>query len=173
MSNEAKWYVIHTYSGYENKVKGDLEKMVENRKMQDLIFDLKIPTETVTEIKGDKTREVERKLFPGYVFIKMIVTDNSWYVVRNIHGVTGFVGPASKPVPLTEAEVAKFGVEKHSVELAYSVGDNIKVISGPFEDMEGVVDEIDADNNNVRVLITVFGRQTPVDMDLDQIVLVD
>lgn len=173
MSNEARWYVIHTYSGYENKVKGDLEKMVENRKMQDLIFDLKIPTETVTEIKGDKTREVERKLFPGYVFIKMIVTDNSWYVVRNIHGVTGFVGPASKPVPLTEEEVAKFGVEKHSVELAYSVGDNIKVISGPFEDMEGVVDEIDAANNNVRVLITVFGRQTPVDMDLDQIVLVD
>ncbi len=173
MSNEAKWYVIHTYSGYENKVKSDLEKMVENRKMQDLIFDLKIPTETVTEIKGEKTREVERKIFPGYVLIKMIVTDDSWYVVRNIHGVTGFVGPASKPVPLTDAEVAALGVEKHSVEVAYKVGDNIKVVYGPFEDLTGVVEEIDTQNNSVRVLITVFGRQTPVEMDLDQITLAD
>ena len=173
MSNEAKWYVIHTYSGYENKVKGDLEKMVENRKMQDLIFDLKIPTETVTEIKGEKTREVERKLFPGYVFIKMIVTDDSWYVVRNIHGVTGFVGPASKPVPLTEQEVAKFGVEKHSVEVSDKVGDNVRVVYGPCENMEGVVEEIDIPKNSVRVLVTVFGRQTPVEMDLDQIALVD
>lgn len=173
MSNEAKWYVIHTYSGYENKVKSDLEKMVENRKMQDLIFDLKIPTETVTEIKGEKTREIERKIFPGYVLIKMIVTDDSWYVVRNIHGVTGFVGPASKPVPLTDAEVAALGVEKHSVEVAYKVGDNIKVIYGPFQDLTGVVEEIDTQNNSVRVLITVFGRQTPVEMDLDQIALAD
>ncbi len=173
MSNEAKWYVIHTYSGYENKVKNDLEKMVENRKMQDLIFDLKIPTETVTEIKGEKTREVERKIFPGYVLIKMIVTDDSWYVVRNIHGVTGFVGPASKPVPLTDAEVAALGVEKHSVEVAYKVGDNIKVVYGPFENLTGVVEEIDTQNNSVRVLITVFGRQTPVEMDLDQIALAD
>ncbi len=173
MSNEAKWYVIHTYSGYENKVKTDLEKMVENRKMQDLIFDLKIPTETVTEIKGEKTREVERKIFPGYVLIKMIVTDDSWYVVRNIHGVTGFVGPASKPVPLTDEEVAALGVEKHSVEVAYKVGDTIKVVYGPFEDLTGVVEEIDTQNNSVRVLITVFGRQTPVEMDLDQIALAD
>ncbi len=170
---EAKWYVIHTYSGYENKVKGDLEKMVENRKMQDLIKELYIPTETVTEIKGDKTKETERKVFPGYVLIKMIVTDDSWYVVRNTHGVTGFVGPASKPVPLTDAEVEALGVEKHSVEVAYNVGDNIRVVYGPFEDMTGVVEEIDIPNNSVRVLITVFGRQTPVEMDLDQIALVD
>lgn len=172
-NNEAKWYVVHTYSGYENKVKSDLEKMVESRKMQDLILDLRIPTEIVTEIKEDKVREIERKLFPGYVLVKMIVTDDSWYVVRNIRGVTGFVGPGSKPVPLTEQEVEALGVEKHSVEVAYKVGDNVKVVYGPFEDMEGVVEEIDIPANSVRVLVTVFGRQTPVEMDLDQIALVD
>ncbi len=172
-SNDAKWYVIHTYSGYENKVKGDLEKMVENRKMQDLIHDIRIPTEIVKEIKEDKTREVERKIFPGYVLIKMIVTDDSWYVVRNTHGVTGFVGPASKPVPLTDKEVEALGVEKHTVELQYKVGDNVKVVYGPFEGNFGVVEEIDIPQSSVRVLITVFGRQTPVEMDLDQISLVD
>ncbi len=170
---EAKWYVVHTYSGYENKVKSDLEKMVENRKMQDLIHELYIPTETVTEIKGDKTKEIERKIFPGYVLIKMIVTDDSWYVVRNTHGVTGFVGPASKPVPLTDSEVEALGVEKHSVELAYKVGDSIKVVYGPFENMEGSVENIDISAGTVRVLLTVFGRQTPIEMDLDQIALVD
>lgn len=172
-NSDAKWYVIHTYSGYENKVKTDLEKMVESRKMQDLILDMKIPTEIVTEIKEDKVREVERKIFPGYVLIKMIVMDDSWYVVRNIRGVTGFVGPASKPVPLTDKEVEALGVEKHSVEVAYKVGDNIKVVYGPFENIEGVVEEIDIPANSVRVLITVFGRQTPVEMDLDQIALVN
>ena len=131
--NEARWYVVHTYSGYENKVASDLATMVESRGMQDLIQDIRIPTETVTEIKDDKSREVERKIFPGYVLIKMIVTDDSWYVVRNIRGCTGFVGPASKPVPLTDEEVAALGVEKHSVEVGYSVGDNVKIISGPLE----------------------------------------
>ncbi|MBQ6714572.1 MAG: transcription termination/antitermination protein NusG, partial [Clostridia bacterium] len=117
--SEAKWYVIHTYSGYENKVASDLATMVESRGMQELIQDIKIPTETVTEIKDDVKREVVRKIFPGYVLIKMIVTDDSWYVVRNIRGCTGFVGPASKPVPLTDSEVAALGVEKHSVEVQY------------------------------------------------------
>ena len=172
-TNDAKWYVIHTYSGYENKVKSDLEKIVENRKMQDLIFDMKIPTETVTEIKNDKVREVERKIFPGYVLIKMIVTDDSWYVVRNTHGVTGFVGPASKPVPLTDKEAETLGVEKHTVEVPYKVGDNVKVVYGPFEDITGVVQEIDIPAGSVKVLVTVFGRETPVEMDLDQIALVD
>lgn len=172
-NNDAKWYVIHTYSGYENKVKSDLEKKVENRKMQDLITDIKIPTEIVTEIKEDKKREVERKIFPGYVLVKMIVTDDSWYVVRNTHGVTGFVGPASKPVPLTDSEVEALGVEKHSVELQYKVGDNVRVVYGPFEDTEGVVEDIDLAKSSVRVLITVFGRQTPVEMEPDQIALVD
>ena len=167
--NEAKWYVVHTYSGYENKVATDLEKMVENRGMQDLIVDIKIPTEKVVEIKDNQKREIERKIFPGYVLLKMIVTDDSWYVVRNTHGVTGFVGPASKPVPLTDEEVASLGVEKHSIELTYKVGDNIRIVSGPLEGFEGVVEDIDIPNNNVRVIISMLGRETPVEMELDQI----
>ena len=168
-SQEAKWYVVHTYSGYENKVASDLATMVESRGMQDLIQDIKIPTETVTEIKEDKKREVERKIFPGYVLIKMIVTDDSWYVVRNIRGCTGFVGPASKPVPLTQEEVAALGVEKHSVEVGYREGDNVKIISGPLEGYTGVVKTVDTENNNVCVVLSMFGRETPVELELDQI----
>ncbi|MBQ8203725.1 MAG: transcription termination/antitermination factor NusG [Clostridia bacterium] len=170
---EARWYVIHTYSGYENKVASDLATMVESRGMQDLIQDIKIPTETVTEIKDDVKREVERKIFPGYVLIKMIVTDDSWYVVRNIRGCTGFVGPASKPVPLTDSEVAALGVEKHSVEVQYSEGDNVKIISGPLEGYSGVVKTVDVNNNNVCVVLSMFGRETPVELELDQISLED
>ncbi len=170
-TTEARWYVVHTYSGYENKVASDLATMVESRGMQDLIQDIKIPTETVTEIKDDVTREVERKIFPGYVLIKMIVTDDSWYVVRNIRGCTGFVGPASKPVPLTDEEVAKLGVEKHSVEVGYSEGDNVKIINGPLEGYSGVIKSIDLDNNNVCVVLSMFGRETPVELELDQISL--
>ena len=172
-TNEAKWYVAHTYSGYENKVASDLATMVESRGMQDLIQDIKIPTETVTEIKEDKKREVERKIFPGYVLIKMIVTDDSWYVVRNIRGCTGFVGPASKPVPLTDSEVAALGVEKHSVEVGYKEGDNVKIISGPLEGYNGVVKTVDTENNNVCVVLSMFGRETPVELELDQISLAD
>ena len=172
--NDAKWYVVHTYSGYENKVMTDLEKMVENRGMQDLILEIKVPTETVTEIKEDnKTREVERKIFPGYVLIKMIVTDDSWYVVRNTRGCTGFVGPGSKPVPLTDSEVAALGVEKRTVEVTYQVGDNVKIIDGPLEGFMGIVDEMNVDKNYVRVTISMFGRETPVELELDQIKLVD
>ncbi len=168
-TNQAKWYVVHTYSGYENKVASDLATMVESRGMQDLIQDIKIPTEIVTEVKDDKTREVERKIFPGYVLIKMIVTDDSWYVVRNIRGCTGFVGPGSKPVPLTEAEVASLGVEKHSVEVGYKVGDSVKIISGPLEGYSGKVQSLDTANNNVCVVLSMFGRETPVELELDQI----
>ena len=157
-TQEAKWYVVHTYSGYENKVASDLATMVESRGMQDLIQDIKIPTETVTEINEDKKREVERKIFPGYVLIKMIVTDDSWYVVRNIRGCTGFVGPASKPVPLTEEEVVALGVEKHSVEVGYSEGDRVKIIKS-----------VDTADNNVCVILSMFGRETPVEFELDQI----
>ena len=171
--SEAKWYVIHTYSGYENKVASDLATMVESRGMQDLIQDIKIPTETVTEIKDDVKKEVERKIYPGYVLIKMIVTDDSWYVVRNIRGCTGFVGPASKPVPLTDSEVAALGVEKHSVEVKYSEGDNVKIISGPLEGYSGVVKTVDVNNNNVCVVLSMFGRETPVELELDQISLED
>ena len=168
-NNEAKWYVAHTYSGYENKVASDLAKMVESRGMQDLIQDIRIPTETVTEIKEDKKREIERKIFPGYVLIKMIVTDDSWYVVRNIRGCTGFVGPASKPVPLTDEEVAALGVEKHSVEVGYKEGDTVNIISGPLEGYSGVVKTVDTKNNNVSVVLSMFGRETPVELELDQI----
>lgn len=172
-TNEARWYVVHTYSGYENKVASDLATMVESRGMQDLIQDIKIPTETVTEIKDDKTREVERKIFPGYVLIKMIVTDDSWYVVRNIRGCTGFVGPASKPVPLTDSEVAALGVEKHSVEVGYEVGDNVKIISGPLEGYGGVVKSLDTAAGSVCVVLSMFGRETPVELELNQISLSD
>ena len=168
-TNEARWYVVHTYSGYENKVARDLATMVESRGMQDLIHDIKIPTETVVEIKDDKKKEVERKIFPGYVLIKMIVTDDSWYVVRNIRGCTGFVGPASKPVPLTEQEVAALGVEKHSVEVGYKEGDNVKIISGPLEGYSGTVKTVDTENNSVCVVLSMFGRETPVELELDKI----
>ncbi|MBO4432154.1 MAG: transcription termination/antitermination factor NusG [Clostridia bacterium] len=168
---EAKWYVIHTYSGYENKVASDLATMVESRGMQDLIQGINIPMETVTETKDGVTKEYERKVFPGYVLVKMIVTDDSWYVVRNIRGCTGFVGPGSKPVPLADEEVAKFGVEKHSVEVGYKEGDNVKIISGPLEGYSGVVKSVDTEENSVRVVISMFGRETPVDLELDQISL--
>jgi len=172
--SDAKWYVVHTYSGYENKVATDLETIVENRGFQDLIHDIKIPTEKVVEIKDDGTqKEVERKIFPGYVLVKMIVTDESWYVVRNVRGVTGFVGPGSKPVPLTDAEVESLGVEKRSVEINYKVGDNVKVIDSPLEGYTGVVDEIDIENNTVKITISLFGRETPAELTLDQLALID
>lgn len=168
MSGEAKWYVVHTYSGYENKVASNLMTTVENRNLQDMIFEVKVPTETVTEIKDDKTREVERKLYPGYVFVKMIYTDETWYVVRNIRGCTGFVGPSSKPVPLTEAEVYRMGVETRVVEVSYKVGDSVRIIDGPLEDFIGVVDELNVEKEYVRVIVSMFGRETPVELELNQ-----
>ena len=169
MSDEAKWYVIHTYSGYENKVASTLQTTVENRGLQDMIPDVKIPTEIVTEIKDDgSSKEVERKLFPGYVFVKMVYTDETWYVVRNIRGCTGFVGASSKPIPLTESEVYKMGVESRVVEVSYEVGDQVRIIDGPLEDFVGVVDELDTDKNYVKVTISMFGRETPVELELNQ-----
>ena len=133
MPDSMKWYVVHTYSGYENKVATNIEKAVENRKLHDLFGEVKVPTQTVTEIKDNKKREVERKIFPGYVLVKMIMTDDSWYVVRNIRGVTGFVGPGSKPVPLTEEEVQRLGVETKNIEVNFAVGDSVKVNDGYLE----------------------------------------
>ena len=154
---EARWYVVHTYSGYENKVAGDLMTTAENRQLQDMILDVKVPTEIVTEKvvnrKGEETiKEVEHKIYPGYVFVKMVYTDETWYVVRNIRGCTGFVGPGSKPVPLTEAEVYRMGVEQRSVKVSYAVGDSVRIIDGPLEDCVGVVDELNTDENYVRVI---------------------
>ena len=169
MSEDAKWYVIHTYSGYENKVASTLQTTVENRGLQDMIPDVKVPTEIVTEIKDDgSSKEVERKLFPGYVFVKMVYTDETWYVVRNIRGCTGFVGPSSKPVPLTESEVYKMGVESRVVEVSYDVGDQVRIIDGPLEDFIGIVNELDTDKNYVKVTISMFGRETPVELELNQ-----
>ena len=167
--SEARWYVVHTYSGYENKVASTLMTTVENRGLEEMIQDVKVPTEIVAEIKDDgSTKEVERKLFPGYVFVKMVYTDETWYVVRNIRGCTGFVGPSSKPVPLSESEVYRMGVETRGVEVSYKVGDQVRIIDGPLEDFVGIVDELDTDKNYVRVTISMFGRETPVELELNQ-----
>ena len=139
MPEEAKWYVVHTYSGYENKVASNLEKTVENRQLQDLIQEVRVPTEMVTEVKDNKTRQVERKIYPSYVLVKMVLTDESWYVVRNIRGCTGFVGPSSKPIPLTDEEVARMGVEVRQVEVSYEVGDSVRIVDGPLEGFVGTV----------------------------------
>ena len=173
MPEEAKWYIVHTYSGYENKVASNLEKTVENRGLRDLIQEVFVPTETVTEIKDNKKRDVERKIFPGYVIIKMVLTDETWYIVRNIRGCTGFVGPSSKPIPLTDEEVKRLGVEKNIVEVSYNVGDKVIIIDGPLEDSDGTVEELDTENNYVRVLVNMFGRNTPVELELSQVELLD
>ena len=167
---EAKWYVAHTFSGYENKVASNIQTVVENRNLHDLIQEVSVPTETVVEIKEDGSRkEVERKIFPGYVLVKMVMNDDTWYVVRNTRGVTGFVGPESKPVPLTEEEVKKLGVEKISVEVAYAEGDLVNVIDGPLEGFSGTVDSVDVSKNSVQVTISMFGRETAVEFELDQL----
>ena len=169
MSDEAKWYVVHTYSGYENKVASNLEKTVENHSLQNLIFEIRVPTEKVTEVAANgKTKDVERKIFPGYVIVKMILTDESWYAVRNIRGCTGFVGPSSKPIPLTDEEVERLGVETRNVEVSYNVGDSVQITDGPLEGVIVTVEEIDVDKNHIRVMVSMFGRETPVDLELDQ-----
>ena len=168
-SEEFRWYVVHTYSGYENKVASNLQTTVENRNLHHLFDDIKVPTEIVEEITDGKAKEVERKIFPGYVFIKMVYTDESWYVVKNIRGCTGFVGPESKPVPLTDEEAEKMGVETRSVEVPYSVGDPVRIIDGPLEDLVGNVETIDIENNSVRVIVSMFGRETPADLELTQV----
>ena len=168
MAETAKWYVVHTFSGYENKVATNLQTMVENRKLHDLIQEIRVPTETVVELTDNKKREVERKRFPRYVLVKMVMTDDSWYVVRNTRGCTGFVGPESKPVPLTEEEVLALGVEKKNFVVNYAVGDNVRIVDGPLEGFIGIVEELDTEKNSVRVRISMFGRETPVELELDQ-----
>ena len=169
MDEQAKWYVVHTFSGYENKVATDLMTIVENRGLTDQIHDVKIPTETVEEIKNGQRVEVERKIFPGYVLVKMIMSDANWFVVRNVRGCTGFVGPNGKPVPLTEREIANMGVEKKEIVVNYEVGDTVSIIDGPLENFSGTVDEIDREKNMVRVTISMFGRETSVELELDQV----
>ena len=174
MADNAKWYVVHTYSGYENAVKTTIEKLVTNRGMSDMIQDIQIPLEKVTEISDEGVaKEVERKVFPGYVLIKMIMTDDSWHLVRNVRGVTGFVGEASnKPIPLSEEEVLALGMEKHEIVVLYNVGDRVRINDGPLESFIGVVDEIDPEKNKVTVVVSMFGRETPVELELDQVEVV-
>ena len=169
MADNAKWYVIHTYSGYENTVAASILKAAENRRMQDLILEVNIPMETVTEHTDAGEKTVERKVFPGYVLVKMVMTDESWHLVRNVRGVTGFVGTAGKPVPLTEQEILAMGVERHEVVVGFEVGDTVKVIDGPLDGFLGTVDILDAEKNLVRVIVSMFGRETPVDLELDQV----
>ena len=169
MSKEAKWYVAHTYSGYENKVKADIEKTIENRNMQDVIQEISVPMEEVVEIKDDKKKTVMRKVFPGYVIIKMIMTDESWYVVRNCRGVTGFVGPGSKPVPLTDEEIAAIGLEKKTITVGFDVGYNIRVKYGPLEGFVGVITAIVMDKQKIKAKISMFGRDTDVELEFNQV----
>lgn len=169
MSNKEKWYVVHTYSGYENKVKVNLEKTIENLGMQDDIMDIQVPLEEVVEIKDDKKRVVMRKKYPGYVIIKMNLTDESWYVIRNTRGVTGFVGPASKPVPLTDEEIETMGIERQTIELNYEVGDSVKIMHGPLENFVGIVNEINMEKKKIRVVVSMFERETPVELEFNQV----
>jgi transcriptional antiterminator NusG len=173
-NKEACWYVVHTYSGYENKVKDTLEKSVENNGMQDLIFDIRVPVEDVVEIKGNKRVKSQRKVYPGYVLVHMIETSETWYLVRNTRGVTGFVGPDSKPVPLTPAEVEMMlSTQKNSVEFGIAIGEEVRVLSGPLENFTGVVEAIDREKDAVRVTISMLGRETSVELELDQVERLD
>ena len=171
MAETPKWYVVHTYSGYENKVAQNIEKFVENQGLGDLIFEVSIPTETVVEYKDDKKREVERKIFPGYVLVKMILTDDSWYVIRNIRGVTGFVGPDSKPVALTPAEVdMMLSTQQNSVEFGIAIGEEVRILSGPLENFTGVVEDVDTVRQKLTVKVKMFlGREMPVEVDLQDV----
>ena len=166
---QAKWYVVHTYSGHENKVKVNIEKMVENRNMQNLILEVVVPTEDVIEVKDGQRKIKTRKMFPGYVIIKMIVTNESWYLVRNTQGVTGFVGHGSEPIPLTDEEVARMGIEKVFIELDVEPGDTVRVINGPFESFMGVVEDINREKQVLTVKVSMFGRDTPVELEFAQV----
>lgn len=169
MAEEAKWYVVHTYSGYENAVAAAILKAAENRRMQDLIEQVNIPVETVTEHTDNGDKTVERKTYPGYVFVRMVMTDESWHLVRNVRGATGFVGSDGKAVPLTEQEIAELGVERREVVAQFTVGNTVKVTDGPLEGFLGTVEDVEPAKNRVRVIVSMFGRETPVDLDYDQV----
>ena len=173
MNAGPRWYVAHTYSGYENKVKMNLEKIVENRGLGHLIFDVRIPTEIVVESDGGVEKEVESKVFPSYVIIKMIMTDESWHAVRNITGVTGFVGPGSRPTPLSDAEVEALNIEEVKVRAAVNVGDNVQIVAGLFEGYSGVIQAISDDLRNVTVLVKRGRRDMPVELDISMIKAAD
>ena len=171
MAETAKWYVVHTYSGYENTVKATIEKTVQSRNLQEQILAISIPMETVTEITdAGVSKTYDRKLYPGYVFVKMVYSDDTWHVIRNVRGVTGFVGTSSNdPTPLTDDEVYQMGVEKREIVVNYAVGDTVRILDGPLSSFTGVVESLEVDKNAVSVIVSMFGRETPVEFELDQV----
>lgn len=168
-----RWYVVHTYSGYENKVKTDLEKTVKNRELEEYFFDIVVPMEEQIEIKDGQRKTNIKKVFPGYVLVKMIVTEETWYIVRNTRGVTGFVGSGTDPIPLTDEEIRAMGFEDASINVDYDVNDSVQILNGPFKDSIGTVQEINKEKHKVKVLISMFGRETPVELEFSQIQKVD
>ena len=174
MAEAAKWYVVHTYSGYENTVKATIEKTVESRQLQDVILAVSIPLETVTEItETGASKTYDRKIYPGYVLVKMVYSDDTWHVIRNVRGVSGFVGASgNEPLPLTEDEVYQMGVEKKEIVVNYAVGDTVRILDGPLSTFTGTVENIEVENNSVSVIVSMFGRETPVEFELDQIEVV-
>lgn len=173
MAETAKWYVVHTYSGYENTVKATIEKTVESRSLQEWIHAVSIPMETVTEVtESGVSKTFDRKVFPGYVLVKMVMTDDSWYIIKNVRGVTGFVGSGTKPTPLTEDEVLALGVEKREIVVNYDVGSTVRIIDGPLTSFTGTVEAVEKDKNKVRVCVSMFGRETPIELELDQVEVV-
>ncbi|MDO4623666.1 MAG: transcription termination/antitermination protein NusG [Eubacteriales bacterium] len=168
--SEANWYVVHTYSGYENKVKANIEKTIENRHLEDQIFEVRVPLEEVQEVRNGATKTVQRKMFPGYVLLNMIMNDDTWYVVRNTRGVTGFVGPGSSPVPLTEAEMIPLGIRtESSVAIDFEVGDSVTVIGGVWKDTVGVIQSINESKQIITINVELFGRETPVEIGFAEI----
>ena len=166
---EPRWYVVHTYSGYENKVKTDLEKTIKNRELEDYFFDIVVPMEEQIEIKDGKRKANLKKVFPGYVLVKMIVTEESWYIVRNTRGVTGFVGSGTDPIPLTNEEIRNMGFETTVINVDYEVNDSVKVVNGPLSGFIGTVQEINKEKNKVKVMVSMFGRETPVELEFSQV----
>ena len=166
---EANWYVVHTYSGYENKVKVDIEKTIENRNLQDQILEVSVPMQEVIEVKNGANKQVAKKMFPGYVLINMVMNDDTWYVVRNTRGVTGFVGPGSKPVPLTEEEMAGLGFKETGVVVDFEVGDTVVVTTGAWKDTVGVIESINEERQTLTIRVELFGRETPVELNFTEI----
>ena len=167
--SEASWYVVHTYSGYENKVKANIEKTIENRHLEDQILEVRVPMQDVVELKDGASRSVQKKMFPGYVLINMIMNDDTWYVVRNTRGVTGFVGPGSKPVPLTEEEMRPLGIHSESVQIDFAEGDSVVVIGGVWKDTVGVIQSINDKKQSATINVDLFGRETPVEISFTEI----
>ena len=163
---EAKWYVVHTYSGYENKVKANIEKSIQNLHLEDQILDVQVPMQNVMEVKNGQKKSVQKKLFPGYVLLHMVMNDETWYVVRNTRGVTGFVGPESKPVPLTEAEMAPLGISSEKVQIDYEIGDAVRVVSGVWEETVGIIRGINQAKQTVTIGVEMFGRETSVEISV-------